>query len=204
MGNWVDEAVGRALEKADEYFMGIHEVQRTADALVRRLREMRIDFAIAGALALQVHGVSRMTEDVDVLITREGLERFKELWLGRGYVELRPGGKPIRDTETKVKIDFLITGDFPGDGRPKPIAFPDPRAAAVEGERYAVVVLPRFVELKLASGMTAPDRPRDLDDVIRIIRARELGRDFQDELNPYVRAKYLELWEVAHTPAGEY
>ena len=84
MGNWVDEAVGRALEKADEYFMGIHEVQRTADALVRRLREMRIDFAIAGALALQVHGVSRMTEDVDVLITREGLERFKELWLGRG------------------------------------------------------------------------------------------------------------------------
>jgi hypothetical protein len=201
---WVDEAVERALRKADEYFMGIHEIHRTAETLVRRLREAGINHAVAGALALNAHGVSRMAEDLDLLLTRDGLAKFKALWLGRGYVELRSGGKAVRDTETRVKIDFLLTGDFPGDGKPKPVAFPDPKAVAVEGERYAIVALPRFVELKLASGMTARDRPRDLDDVIRLIRVRGLDRGFADQLDPYVRAKYLELWEAAQTPSEDY
>ena len=105
---------------------------------------------------------------------------------------------------SRVKIDFLLRGDFPGDGKPKPVAFPDPKAVAVEGERYAIVALPRFVELKLASGMTARDRPRDLDDVIRLIRVRRLDRDFADQLDPSVRPKYLELWEAAQTPSEDY
>jgi len=42
------------------------------------------------------------------------------------------------------------------------VAFPDPRAAAVQGETYRVVSLPRLVEMKLASGMTAPHRLHDL------------------------------------------
>lgn len=41
----------------------------------------------------------------------------------------------MRDTENEVPIDVLIAGDFPGDGRPKPVAFPDPAGAAVQGEQ---------------------------------------------------------------------
>src|SRR5436309_14979875 len=99
-----------ALERMGSYFMDSSPLQKTAADIARRLSEMGIDYAIAGALCLAAHGVVRATEDVDVLITREGLERFKQRRLGRGYVNLRPGGESVRDTVRGVKVDFLIAG----------------------------------------------------------------------------------------------
>jgi hypothetical protein len=45
-----------------------------------------------------------------------------------------------RDTERGVRVEFLVAGDFPGDGGPKPVAFPDPGTCSVEldGIRYCV------------------------------------------------------------------
>ncbi len=202
--NGVDTAVDTALRRADEFFMGISKVHKTASTLAGRLTADHIDFAIAGALAVNVYGVQRMTEDVDILIRREDLQRFKDHWIGRGYVEVRTGGKSVRDAETNVRIDFLIAGDFPGDGRPKPVSFPDPKHHRIEGERFSVLSLPKLIELKIASGMTAQDRPGDLQDVIRLIRASDLSRDFQDQLDPYVRAKFVELWDAAQLASDEY
>jgi hypothetical protein len=96
-----------------------------------------------------------------------------------------------------VKIDFLLTGEFPGDGRPKPVAVPEPRLASVAGEKYRVLSLPALVELKLASGMTAPHRMQDLTDILRLIHVTRLARDFSEQLDPYVRDKFLELWQLA-------
>ena len=48
---------------------------------------------------------------------------------------------------------------------------------------------PSGVTQKVASVMTAPDRPRDFDDVIRLIRANELGEHFADGLHGYVQEK---------------
>jgi hypothetical protein len=200
----VDRRMDALLAEADEYFMGEGGVHHAAAEIARRLSEAGIDYAIAGAIALAEHGLKRLTVDVDVLITREGLTRFKDQWLGRGYVDVRPGGKAVRDTINKVKIDFLIAGDFPGDGKPKPVAFPDPGAAAVQGETYRVVSLPRLVEMKLASGMTAPHRLHDLADVLRLIRAARIPRDFGDQLDPYVREKFVELWLAAQHPDEDY
>jgi hypothetical protein len=57
--------------------------------------------------------------------------------------------------------------------------------------------LPTLLELKLTSGMTAAHRPRDLDDVIQLIRANQLEEDYGKQLNPYVGDKYRELWKLA-------
>ncbi|MCO6454567.1 MAG: hypothetical protein J5I93_04545 [Pirellulaceae bacterium] len=57
--------------------------------------------------------------------------------------------------------------------------------------------LATLLELELASGMTAPHRPRDLDDVIQLIRANGLPRTYAERLDPYVRAKFEELWDAA-------
>jgi len=93
----------------------------------------------------------------------------------------------------------LLAGDFPGDGRPKPVAFPDPATAAVEGERFRILSMPTLIELKLASGMTAPHRLKDLADVLELIRAARLPAELADRLDPYVRDKYAELWRAAQT-----
>jgi hypothetical protein len=97
-----------------------------------------------------------------------------------------------------VKIDFLLVGDFPGDGKPKPIAFPVPPADCLESSAYRVLPLQQLVELKLASGMSAAHRAQDLVDVMELVRARDLPRDFANELHPYVRAAFDQQWQLAH------
>ncbi len=186
-----------ALENAEKFFMKTGKVHQAATALAQRLDAEGIPYAIVGAMALGAHGYERVTSDVDLLLTRDGLAKFKAANLGRGYVEKFAGSKGLRDTENGVEIDVLIAGDFPGDGRPKPVAFPDPAGASVEGERFRILTLPKLVELKLASGMTAPHRLKDLADVLELIRAVKLPADLTDMLDPYVHAKYSELWLAA-------
>jgi hypothetical protein len=196
-----DDATGerfwRGVENAERFFMVGAGVHKALEKLVRELDALGVPYAIIGAMALNEFGYERVTVDVDLLLTAEGLGVFKAHHLGRGYVEKFPGSRGLRDPEHGVDIDVVLAGSFPGDGRPKPVVFPDPGSAAVRGARIALLPLPRLIELKLASGMTAPHRLRDLADVLELVRVRELSADFATELNPYVREKYLELWRAA-------
>lgn len=191
------------LRHATEFFMGMADVQRALEKLVRLLEEANVPYAIVGGLALNEYGYRRVTEDVDVLLTREGLERFKSHWLGRGYVEKFPGSRGLRDTENGVAIDVVIAGEYPGDGAPKPVAFPDPEVSARRGERVRLLPLEGLIELKLASGMSAPHRLRDLADVLEIIRVCDLQLELASRLDESVRDKYRELWNAARGAGDE-
>lgn len=183
--------------------MSKSNVHRALERLVARLARLDIPYAIVGAMSLNAYGYQRTTTDVDVLVRREGLEAFKRKHLGLGYAERFPGSKGMRDTTVNVKIDVLLTGEYPGDGKEKPVSFPDPAQAAVRGERFALLPLASLIELKLASGMTAPHRLRDLADVIELIRVNELKEDFAQSLDAYVRDKYLEMWSAAQVSDEE-
>jgi hypothetical protein len=193
------------LRRASEFFMGGGDVQTTLLRLARQLEAEGIDYALVGALALGRHSLVRFTQDVDVLLTPEGLERFRQRLVGRGYVPACNGArKTFRDTETQVRIKFLTAGEYPGDGKPKPVAFPDPAQAATKIGGVKVIALPRFIELKLASGMAAPHRLRDISDVQDLIAAAKLPASLAEELDPSVRDKYLELWRsVQNVPDEE-
>lgn len=175
--------------------MGLDEVHGALRRLAGALEADGIPYAIVGAMAMNAHGYRRVTVDVDVLLTREGLAAFKAKHLGLGWVERFPGSKGMRDTETGVKIDVLITGDYPGDGKPKPIAFPDPSVAEIGGG-VRILPLRHLIELKLASGMTNPDRLKDLADVQELIRHAGVARELGDELDPMVRARFFEIWDA--------
>jgi hypothetical protein len=183
--------------EATSFFMGEANVQRALEKIAHLLEEDGIPYAIIDAMALNAYGYRRVTVDVDLLLTPQGLEAFKARHLGLGYVQKFPGSKGMRDTENGVPIDVVLAGEYPGDGLPKPVAFPDPAGAAVHGERVSLLPLPRLIELKLASGMTAPHRLKDLADVIEIVRILELPLETAEELDPYVREKYRELWRAA-------
>lgn len=107
--------------------------------------------------------------------------------------------KSFRDTATGVLIEVLTTGDFPGDGKPKPVAFPNPVDVAVFGEDFRYIRLESLIELKLASGLTAPHRIRDIADVQDLIVAAKLPRDRAASLDASVRDEYLRLSEIAQT-----
>ena len=65
-------------------------------------------------------------------------------------------------------------------------------AIELDGRKY--VPLTTLIEMKLASGMTNPNRLKDLADVQEVVKALKLPIDFADRLNPYVRDKFRELW----------
>jgi hypothetical protein len=191
------------IEEAEKFFMGESKVQRARDKVTRLLSEDGIPYALIGAMALNAYGYERVTVDVDLLLTAESLENFKKRHLGFGYAQKLPGSKGLRDTENGVNIDVFLAGEYPGDGLPKPVAFPDPASAALRGERVALLPLPRLIELKLASGMIAPHRLKDLADVIEVIRILKLPAELVEELDPYVREKYRELWQAAQAAERE-
>jgi hypothetical protein len=185
-----------ALKEGSMHFEGQGAVQQTLLRITRRLTELNSPYAVAGGMALFRHGFRRFTEDVDLLVTPEGLQRVHDELEGLGYVRPFKDSKRLRDADSGVQIDFLVTGQFPGDGKPKPVAFPNPAETSVELEGIRYLALPQLVELKLASGMTGDvSRMKDLTDVVELIRLTGLPRDFADRLNPYVRDRFLDLWD---------
>jgi hypothetical protein len=122
---------------------------------------------------------------------------------GLGYVPPFAGSKNLRDVETQVRVKFLVSGGFPGDGKPKPVAFPEPRDVAVDIDGIRYLGLATLIELKLASGMTSLIRQKDLGDVVELIRALKLPLEFGAQLNEYVRGKYEELWRAIEDSKGQ-
>jgi len=177
------------------YFMGQGSLNNALAQLCADLERHGIDYMVIGAVALMAHGYPRFTEDIDLVLTREGLEAFHRELIGLGYAPAFQGArKRLRAAGGGVPVEVIVAGEYPGDGKPKPVSFPDPASASVEIDGVRVVTLEKLIELKLASGMTAPDRLKDLADVQELIKTRGLPASFAEELNPYVREEYLRLW----------
>ncbi|MBI3926133.1 MAG: hypothetical protein HY319_11370 [Armatimonadetes bacterium] len=190
----LDQGGEWALEEGSLHFEKESAVHRTLREVIRRLEELGVPYAVVGGMAMFLHGYRRFTEDVDVLVTPGGLEVVHRELIGRGYRPLHEGSRHLRDTERGVRVEFLVTGGYPGDGKPKPIAFPDPLTASIELDGVRVLALPQLLELKLASGMTNPGRLKDLADVQDLIRKLDLPADLN--LHPSVLPKYQELWSA--------
>jgi hypothetical protein len=180
--------------EAGAYFKDDSEVFRTLRRLAASLDAMNIPYAVIGALAMKAHKYERFTTDVDLIVSRESLRKIHDALEGRGYLAPFEGSNNRRDTTNGVKIDLLIAGGYPGDGKEKPIDFPDPASGTVEIDGLRYVTIEKLVELKLASGMTRELRLCDLGDVQKMIHALKLPRSFGDRLHPYVRAKFDEFW----------
>jgi len=190
------------LREASAYFAGGGALRATLRRLTERLEAERIPYALLGGLALAVHGHPRLTEHIDLLLTPSGLERFRQRLVGQGYRPAFDGAeKSFRDSETGVRIEIVTAGEYPGDGLPKPVAFPDPAipGVTVEIDDTRVLALEKLIELKLASGLTAPHRLRDLADVQDLISRLSLPLTLVERLDPSVRAAYQDLWEKAQT-----
>lgn len=186
-----------ALIEGSRHFEKQSEVHHALRRICQRLNGLGIPYAVCGGMALFQHGFRRFTEDVDLLVTREDLVRIHQTLNERGYEPAFVGSKHLRDADSGVRIEFLVSGQLPGDQNPKPVAFPHPSAASIEFNDIRYLRLSDLIELKLASGMSAADRMRDLADVQCTISTLGLPLELSAELNPYVRPKYEELWQIA-------
>ncbi len=163
---------------------------RAMRRLAKRFQKAGIPYAIMGAMAVNAHGAKRTTQDVDVLLTAEGFERFRREFVGKEYELVQ--GRPRRFVETQsgVTVDCLVTGRYPGSGKPGPIAFPDPTAASEEIDKIRVLTLSQLIQLKLAAR-----RHSDFGDVVFLIRIHDLDESFVSQLHQSVHQDFIECLE---------
>jgi hypothetical protein len=193
--SFVSDAIWRSYQEGSRFFMRKGDIYATLQNLIAELDEKGLDYAVIGGMALVAYGYRRFTEDIDILMTSEALQTFRESSLARGYLPAFAGAtKSFRDTKTGVRIEIVAAGEYPGDGKPKPVRFPNPTEARFQSEGLWIITLEKLIELKLASGMTAPHRLRDLSDVQELILSLKLPSEFEIKIDPSVRAEFHRLW----------
>ena len=172
------------------FFEGTDRVYQTMRRLARYLEQSNITYAIVGGMAVNAHRHERTTKDVDVLLTAKGFSAFRKL-AGAGQFQTTPGRpRRFKDQSTNVTLDVLVSGQFPGTGKPGPISFPDPASVSQTIGDLKVIDLPTLIQLKLAAR-----RYQDFADVVNLIRANQLDETFQVQLHPSVRGDYIECLE---------
>ncbi len=74
-----------AYEEGLRFFRGQGMVNDTLLRLVADLEAHEIEYSVIGAVALNQHGYRRFTEDIDLLMSKQGLEKFRDELVGKGY-----------------------------------------------------------------------------------------------------------------------
>ena len=140
--------------------------------LLAELERHGVPYAVAGALALAIHGVPRATTDIDLLVRRDDVEATLEVARARGFrVQAPPmrfsDGLEVRrsskvDATVMLTLDLLLVNE-----NLEPVWASRERVATERGDVW-VVSRQGLIEMKAWAG-----REQDLADIRRL---RELDR----------------------------
>ncbi len=172
------------------FFDDAGPVPETFRRLGQRLQQAKIPHIFMGASAVNAHGHRRSTEDVDLCMRREDLDRFRREFVGRPYEPVAGRPRKFYDPETQVSFDILVAGEVAGNSRKQTaVHFPDPdEAELISGVPFPS--LARLIELKLVTW-----RFKDWGDVVELIRTHNLDESFADKLHPVTRSAYLQCYD---------
>jgi len=143
------------------------ELEELIDVLVAN----DVEYALCGGLALAVHGYSRFTKDIDLLVRREDVERAVRVAGDLGYTvdageipfdAQGPHSRTVRriskvDGNALLTLDLVILPDWLAD------VWRTRESFEWEGRRITVVSRAGLVEMKRVAG-----RPQDLADLDRL------------------------------------
>jgi hypothetical protein len=161
---------------------------RSIEVIVRALEDASVRYLIVGGLAVNAHGYSRMTRDIDLVIQLEpaNTQRGLEALLGAGYSLMIPEkpeafADPAVREKWRTEKGMIVLKLWSDEHRRTPIDvfvyepfdFDREYDAAVwveisPGLRAPIVSLPGLLQMKREAG-----RPRDLEDINELTRGRE-------------------------------
>lgn len=150
-----------------------------------------IDYAITGAIAMDIYNYKRSTDDLDILISKKGFKILKDELVGK-YFYFRKGTKKnlyYNGPVGKVEVDIIVEGDNKSG-----VIIPNPRHIRNKIGGTYFVTLEKLIEIKIAGG-NQPMREYDWPDVKRLIRMNNLEKNFSNKLDKTFRKKYLEFWD---------
>ncbi len=146
--------------------------------VLKSVREMaerqELPFLLIGGHAVNIHGYSRMTEDIDLLIRREDLAAWRQCLAKLGYTASEEHGAFCQLNSpdgSSRRIDLMLVNNTTFEklnARAK--------VAAYIGSEIPVVAVEHLIALKLhALRQELPHRAiKDFLDVVELIRANHL------------------------------
>ena len=126
--------------------------------------------------------VNIIVPDVDIAVEKLSLNGFRQ----------NPDSKmTVTDRETKVEVDLLPGGKKVDPG---PLTLPMPVYVSDEPQ---ILSLEKLISAKLSTYMgRGMVRARDWADVIELVKANHLPREF--DIEPKVRDEYHKIWDGLH------
>ena len=193
----LDSDLNWAMREGSDFFQGGGRVQESLRRITKRLDEIGVYYAIIGGLALFFHGYRRFTQDIDLLVTADGMFRITRFLVGFGYEGV--DRYTLRDAETGVRIDFVISGSMlSSQNLGGMFRVPDPHDICEFRNGARLASLPALIDSKLVAGLRS-FRLRHLGDVQELIKTLDLPESLINSLDPCVRATYQKLWKECHS-----
>jgi len=180
----------QGMKEISMFFQGRDEVHKTMRRLAKRLEKATIPYVVVGGMAVFAHHYRRTTNDVDFLVTADGFAEFQLLFVSKNYEPMPKRPRRFIDRVNQVTVDFLVTGHFPGSGKPGPISYPDPTDVGQTIEKIQVANLTSLIQLKLAAR-----RHQDFADVVNLIRFNNLDQTFLAHLHSSLHGDFIECLE---------
>lgn len=151
------------MEKGQPYGLKPEDAKRRlANELARLCRKAGVEPLVIGGLAVNHHGYSRFTADVDLLVSRvEALRLIQQLKQEHGWRRHREG---FKNTVFDVGVDICVEGERTSPRSSE--TFPAPGSLrSVPVRPLPVPALSDLIALKVMSG-----RARDDADVVELLK----------------------------------
>jgi hypothetical protein len=145
----------------------VFNLQEELESLAASLETQRIPYAVCGGLALAIHGHPRATRDLDLLVSREDLERAKGVARARGFdLVAAPmvfsAGVEVHRL-SKVDGRHILTLDLLVVGESLEVAWTSRLRVPTMAGGLWVVSREGLIAMKVAAS-----RPQDLVDVAKL------------------------------------
>lgn len=173
------------------------KIQKTLKKLIPTLDELGISYVVIGGNAVYIHGYKRYTEDIDILVTKDGQQTIMSHLFQLGLMpRFKNAETSFKDTLTKIGIDLVISGkEKLGKG-----TYPEPdKLQTVSHQGITFVGLIDLINIKIESG-----RDRDIADVSELIKYLKLDEDFYKKLNSDAQSEFRQIWKRAQPDLKEF
>lgn len=151
-----------------------------------------IAHVVIGGLAVRLHGYTRESRDVDLLVRSDDKDGIRKAFESAQYVwmDFRKAFRSLKG----VRVDFRCGGKDAGNGE---VSLPDPVAVQTREiiSDLPVLALAHLIETKLACGLNHEEGgdKKHCKDVAELIITNNLSDSYANSLHKSVRAGFRKL-----------
>lgn len=141
--------------------------------LARNARDRDLPFLLIGGYAVNIHGYSRVTNDLDVLIRRAQLDQWTELLNEAGYKLVHEGQTFVQfeSSEPATPVDLMLVNDQTFEKLQARV-----HSLEEEGTTIPFVCVQHLIALKIhvLKQDLEHRRMKDFLDVVELVRANKI------------------------------